>query len=704
MMDSLKQKPKAPGEALLDAAPGSGISSNSPFFCGYSTSPTVSDAGALPSQPPPPPPNYQSQQQQPSSTHTLPLTTNNSSFSFSLYGSDAFGLNDLVNSNGASPTQQQPPQQPITSSCNNNNSVSSGGSAGYGGGGGLGAPMSVVGGTFSSGVALNPVSLSAVNLEYFYGIPTPSAPARTPYATSNTSNCSSGHQHCSSPKHHGSASSNHTNCSAAQPASDIFSVTTPQYYNSTNNNNKNNGGGGDGSACGGIGNNGNNNNNSGTVQKDVLAFMAAEQQQQKFVLQQRNVYMSGLPVDFRPSAFRAMCEVFGRIESSKLCMEPDDANRCRGFGFVLFYDVDSANSCITSLNGKVMQGKTLQVRRADLSAAPQPLNPVTQRNRTGSGLVTPPTLPSIGSGAQSHLGSGTPGPATAYPMFSPHPPMQNPNNGSGSNHHNNVGNTAGNNTNGAIASSVVMSAVPFTFATPTTMGSPAHPGSNNNANLNALLPQKGSANGSSFLYGGPSASSSLGTSSTPTMVYPQNATMVPALHNGVPIMQVFATCPPSGAATNNNIMGGQPQQLVSQPSLSRSDLTSHTATPSSAGSSNVNSTFVAASQQQQQQVPQSQSQPQPQPPMHPPMQQQRRPLASGGNVAFYGAVDGQRAAMMSGAPAGNNGAVGNNVGGMMPPTGVPNVFAQNLLLQEYMTAAGMDPNASNPNIYYLFPQ
>jgi RNA recognition motif-containing protein len=657
----------APGSALLDAAPRSAVPSSSALLAGcYGRPSTISDSKALSTQ--------QQQQQQPlppqgSSNHALPLTTNNSSYSFSFCGSDAFGVNDVADGESAGPQSQQPSALPRNNNTNSNNNAGGGTTNGLNAGA-------------IPGAALNSVVLSAATLEYFYGIPTPSAPPRTPYAASSASNGSSSHHQHQQNQRHASASrdSIHTASSADVP-------TVPPRTSSLST-----------SAAAAAATTTTTAPSGGAIQKDVLAFMAAEQQQQKFVLQQRNVYMSGLPVDFRPSAFRAMCEVFGRIESSKLCMEADDASRCRGFGFVLFYDVDSANSCISSLNGKVMQGKTLQVRRADLSAAPQPLNPVTQRNRTGSGLVTPPSLPPI------QANTSTAGMATAFPVFSPHPPTQRPGSNSNSS---NMANNAGHNT---ISPSIVMSTLPFTFATPTIMGpGPVHSGSSNsNINNTALIPQKGSATGSSFLYGGPSASSSLGTSSTPTMVYPANATMVPAIHNGVPVVQLFASVPAPPAPNTGIINPPQQQQtqLVSHPSMSRSEpATSHTATPSSAGSSNMNVVFSTAPQFVSQ--PQQQSQQlafQPQPPMHPPMQPQR-PLTSGSNVAFYGTMDGQgpaiAPAVMAAAGMPNN----TSNGGMYSMNNQNNsMYASSLLMQEYLAAAGLEPTASNSNIYYLFPQ
>ncbi|CBZ27221.1 hypothetical protein, unknown function [Leishmania mexicana MHOM/GT/2001/U1103] len=464
------------------------------------------------------------------------------------------------------------------------------------------------------------MQLAAGNLEHFYGIPTPSAPNRADYAASSAaSNCSS------TSDHHGGERGTAPPPPMSTGSQQLTNNALPQ----------------------------------GGVQKDVLALMAAEQQQQKFVLQQRNVYMSGLPVNFRPSAFRAMCGVFGRIESSKLCMEADDSSRCRGFGFVLFYDVESANSCISSLNGKVMQGRTLQVRRADLSAAPQPLHPVTQRNRTGSGLVTPPIL-----GQQTAPTEMPPAPATAaFPLYSPHPPT--------------VGQSS--------VEPVVMSAVPFTFATPTGVAPP--PGS---------LIHKSTSTTASFPLGtNASASSSLGATSTPTVVYASNSTMLSTMRGGVPVMQLFTAVPPSGAPA----MGPQPPSVMSHTSLSSRDgATPHTETPSSVASSSAPIGFSAsqhliqlqaptAQQQQQQNLPQHSIQLKPQPPMHPPAQPQR-PMSVCANVAIYRPLE-------TASSAGNL-----NLNPSAGCSAMASAYSANgNVLQDYLM--GVDPNTSSSNIFYF---
>lgn len=82
------------------------------------------------------------------------------------------------------------------------------------------------------------------------------------------------------------------------------------------------------------------------------------------------MYLSGFPPDFCPTMFSSLCEVYGRIDSSKLAMTSDNPSLCRGYGFVLFSFADSAKKCIDALNGFVLNGRPLQARRADLSAGP----------------------------------------------------------------------------------------------------------------------------------------------------------------------------------------------------------------------------------------------------------------------------------------------------------------------------------------------
>lgn len=86
----------------------------------------------------------------------------------------------------------------------------------------------------------------------------------------------------------------------------------------------------------------------------------------------RNVYVSGLPGGYRSHQFRKMCQRFGPIEASKLCGEGGGAGS-KAFGFALFFHKEHAAACVQGLNGCVLEGCVLQVRFADASATPKPL-------------------------------------------------------------------------------------------------------------------------------------------------------------------------------------------------------------------------------------------------------------------------------------------------------------------------------------------
>lgn len=119
----------------------------------------------------------------------------------------------------------------------------------------------------------------------------------------------------------------------------------------------------------------------------------------------RNVYISGLPAYFTPHDFREMCQQYGRIEASKLCIDGNTLPT-KGYGFALFCDELCAAACIQGLNGTFLSGRRLQARYADITATPQPVgdqasvHPPIQRDaerrtnsrqqrRGGGGLYTP---------------------------------------------------------------------------------------------------------------------------------------------------------------------------------------------------------------------------------------------------------------------------------------------------------------------------
>lgn len=108
----------------------------------------------------------------------------------------------------------------------------------------------------------------------------------------------------------------------------------------------------------------------------------------------RNVYVSGLPTGFTSNNFRQLCQQFGKVEASKLCVDPN-SSPTKGYGFCLFMDAESASACIKGLHGAVFGGRKLQARYADAAATPQPSTTAVIPN------------PSAGSGASGTNSSST---------------------------------------------------------------------------------------------------------------------------------------------------------------------------------------------------------------------------------------------------------------------------------------------------------
>ncbi|ORC89217.1 RNA-binding protein [Trypanosoma theileri] len=92
------------------------------------------------------------------------------------------------------------------------------------------------------------------------------------------------------------------------------------------------------------------------------------------VLQRRNVYISGLSESLRAADFRQMCQQFGSVEASKLCVDTK-SRPTKSYGFVLFVREADAARCIQELNGQWIDGRHLQARLADAAATPAPLDP-----------------------------------------------------------------------------------------------------------------------------------------------------------------------------------------------------------------------------------------------------------------------------------------------------------------------------------------
>ncbi|CCW65356.1 unnamed protein product [Phytomonas sp. EM1] len=123
----------------------------------------------------------------------------------------------------------------------------------------------------------------------------------------------------------------------------------------------------------------------------------------------RNVYISGLPSHYRSNDFRALCQRFGRVEASKLCVD-GSTTPTKGYGFALFYTDESAAACIQGLNNALLCGRRLQVRYADPGATPRAANGVNAME-----TLHPPILRERRRRPSKNVNSGT----VNLPVFAP---------------------------------------------------------------------------------------------------------------------------------------------------------------------------------------------------------------------------------------------------------------------------------------------
>ncbi|TFJ83301.1 hypothetical protein NSK_005365 [Nannochloropsis salina CCMP1776] len=103
------------------------------------------------------------------------------------------------------------------------------------------------------------------------------------------------------------------------------------------------------------------------------------------------IFVGGLHYDTKDSDFRHYFSLFGRVLSAEV-MFNRETHKSRGFGFVVFEDDSSVESCL-SLPQHLIDGKLVEVKRA------------IPRNQVGSPSL-PPSLPSSFSGPMGATSGG----------------------------------------------------------------------------------------------------------------------------------------------------------------------------------------------------------------------------------------------------------------------------------------------------------
>jgi RNA recognition motif-containing protein len=75
------------------------------------------------------------------------------------------------------------------------------------------------------------------------------------------------------------------------------------------------------------------------------------------------IFVGGLSYETRDEDLRAAFAAYGTPTSASVVTDRD-TGRSRGFGFVEFASADEAKKAITAMDGKELQGRTLNVAEA----------------------------------------------------------------------------------------------------------------------------------------------------------------------------------------------------------------------------------------------------------------------------------------------------------------------------------------------------
>ncbi len=77
-------------------------------------------------------------------------------------------------------------------------------------------------------------------------------------------------------------------------------------------------------------------------------------------MQKQNLFVSSIAYKTNDDDLKAFFEQVGEVESAKIIMDRE-SGRSKGFGFVEFVNEDDNQKAIDQLNGKELDGRTLNV-------------------------------------------------------------------------------------------------------------------------------------------------------------------------------------------------------------------------------------------------------------------------------------------------------------------------------------------------------
>ncbi|GET86249.1 RNA-binding protein 5-like protein [Leishmania tarentolae] len=95
---------------------------------------------------------------------------------------------------------------------------------------------------------------------------------------------------------------------------------------------------------------------------------AAQPVNDDMLKQSRNVYVASLPLSFDDQQLMDLFSPYGRIVSARI-MRAKKSHASKGYGFVMFHEVNSAEKSIEGLHGRIVDGSRIQVRRANADAS-----------------------------------------------------------------------------------------------------------------------------------------------------------------------------------------------------------------------------------------------------------------------------------------------------------------------------------------------
>ena len=100
------------------------------------------------------------------------------------------------------------------------------------------------------------------------------------------------------------------------------------------------------------------------------------------------IYVGSLSWNTNSETLKTAFQAYGEVTEANVIVDRD-SGRSRGFGFVTFADSESAQSAITEMDGKDLDGRTIKVSFAKENS---------NRDRGGSGGGRPRTGGSGGGG------------------------------------------------------------------------------------------------------------------------------------------------------------------------------------------------------------------------------------------------------------------------------------------------------------------